>query len=53
MNCIKTAFKNEIMINQYMVDKYRIDLYFQDYKLAIECDEKQHKRMCDEDNTYA
>ena len=30
-------------IMQYSVDKYRIDLYIPDFKLAIECDEGNHK----------
>lgn len=39
---IKTSFEGETMIEQYTVGSYRIDLYFPKYKLAIECDEKQH-----------
>lgn len=39
---IKTAFEGETMIEQYTVGSYRVDLYFPKYKLAIECDEKQH-----------
>lgn len=31
------------MKRQYMIGKYKIDLYFIDYKLAIECDEFNHK----------
>ena len=31
------------MQTQYSVLGYRIDLYFHDYKLAIEVDEKGHK----------
>lgn len=44
LNSIKTSFKQEEMIHQYSVKNYRIDLYFPKYKLAIECDEIQHKR---------
>lgn len=39
---IKT-FKGEKYTLQYVVQKYRIDLYFNDYKIAIECDENHHK----------
>ena len=37
-NICKT-FKNEKITLQYRVCKYRIDLYFDEYNLAIECDE--------------
>ena len=37
------AFEGENMQAQYSVLGYRIDLYFYDYKLAIEVDEKGHK----------
>ena len=37
------AFEGENMQTQYRVLSYRIDLYFHDYKLAIEVDEKGHK----------
>ena len=40
---ITKAFKGEQMIDQYCVDGYRIDLYFPAYKLAIECDEFNHR----------
>ena len=40
---IKDAFKEENMQTQYSVLGYNIDLYFHDYKLAIEIDEKGHK----------
>ena len=36
------AFEGENMQTQYSVLGYRIDLYFHDYKLAIEVDEKGH-----------
>lgn len=45
IDSIKTVFKNEKMINQYVIDNYRIDLYFPEYKLAIECDEKYHNNI--------
>ena len=37
------AFEGENLQTQYSVLGYRIDLYFHDYKLAIEVDEKGHK----------
>ena len=37
------AFEGENMQTQYSVLGYRIDLYFQDYKHAVEVDEKGHK----------
>jgi very-short-patch-repair endonuclease len=37
INNLTPAFK------QYSIDGYRIDLYFPDLKLAIECDEQNHK----------
>ena len=37
------AFEGENMQTQYSVLGYKIDLYFNDYKLAIEFDEKSHK----------
>ena len=37
------VFKNEKIITQCYIDKYRVDLYFPEYKLAIECDEFDHK----------
>jgi very-short-patch-repair endonuclease len=45
IKCIKEAFSGETMTEQYNVDKYRIDLYFDDYDIAVECDEQQHKTM--------
>ena len=36
------AFEGENMQTQYSVLGYKIDLYFHDYKLAIEVDEKGH-----------
>ena len=37
------AFEGENMQTQYSVLGCRIDIYFYDYKLAIEVDEKGHK----------
>ena len=37
------GFEGENMQTQYSVLGYRIDLYFHNYKLAIEVDEKGHK----------
>ena len=36
------TFERENMQTQYSVSGYKIDLYFHDYKLAIEVDEKGH-----------
>ena len=35
-------FKGEDMETQFQVLNYRIDLYFHDYKLTIEVDERNH-----------
>ena len=40
---IMQAFRGEEMIHQFGAGKYRIDLYFPMYKLAIECDEFDHR----------
>ena len=40
---IMSTFEGENMQTQYNVLSYRIDLYFHDYKLAIEIDEKEHR----------
>ena len=37
------AFNDEEMIHQFGAGKYRIDLHFPKYKLAIECDEFDHR----------
>ena len=42
IKCISDAFNDETMILQHNVDKYYIDLYFPDYKLAVECDERHY-----------
>lgn len=36
---IMTAFAGESMIQQYTVGIFRIDLYFDEYKIAVECKE--------------
>ena len=46
---IMQAFNGEEMIHQFSVGKYRIDLFFPRYKLAIECDEFDHR---DRDISY-
>jgi len=42
LNKIIKVFSKEKITPQKYVGKYRIDLYFPDYKLGIECDEKDH-----------
>ena len=43
LKSIMDTFEGENTETQYSVLTYRIDLYFHDYKLAIEVDEKGHK----------
>ena len=43
LKSIMDAFEGEHMQTQYNVLGYRIDLYFHDFKLAIEVDERGHK----------
>ena len=43
LKSVMDAFDGENMQTQYSVLGYKIDLYFHDYKLAIEVDEKGHK----------
>ena len=43
LKSVMDAFEGENMQTQYSVLAYRIDLYFHDYKLATEVDEKGHK----------
>ena len=43
LKSITEVFEGENMQTQYNVLGYKIDLYFHDYKLAIEIDEKGHK----------
>lgn len=42
LQCILTTFDGNIMETQYNIDNYRIDLFFVEYNLAIECDERHH-----------
>lgn len=49
LSCIMQAFDGEEMKCQFTVDKYRIDLYFPKYKIAVECDEFDHR---DRDISY-
>ncbi len=41
------TFCGENMIKQFRINKYYIDLYFEDYRLAIECDEKHDNILYD------
>ena len=43
LKSVMDAFEGENIQTQYSVLGYRIDLYFHDYKLAVEVDEKGHK----------
>ena len=42
LESIKETFEGENMETQHSVLTYNIDLYFHEYKLAIEIDEKRH-----------
>jgi very-short-patch-repair endonuclease len=44
LKCIIDTFNNEKIFLQYKVNQYRIDLYFEEKKIAIECDESQHNK---------
>ena len=46
LRSVMIAFQGESVQTQYSVLRYKIDLYFCDYRLAIEVDEKNH---CDRD----
>jgi very-short-patch-repair endonuclease len=46
---IQKTFRGEKMVEQFRVNNYSIDLYFPDYKLAIECDEKHHNSRRESD----
>jgi very-short-patch-repair endonuclease len=39
---IQTSFASFNTTSQYKVGQYFIDLYFEDYKIAVECDEHHH-----------
>ena len=43
LKSVMDAFEGENMRTQYSVLGCRIDLYFHEYKLAIEVDEKSHE----------
>ena len=43
LNSIMDTFEGENKQTQYSVLGYKIDIYFHDYRLAIEIDEKGHK----------
>ena len=32
------------MVQQYRVSSYRVDLYFPEQRIAVECDEEDHRR---------
>ena len=40
---IQKVFEGISMKRQFSIGSYRIDLYFPEHKLAIECDEHDHK----------
>lgn len=46
---ILTVFKHEKFIEHHKVGRYFVDLYFPNYQLAIECDERGH---ADRNQTY-
>ena len=43
LKSVMDAFEGENVQTRYSVLRYRIELYFHDYKLAIEVDEKGHE----------
>ena len=43
LDSIKNAFEGENIQTHYRVLGYEIDIYFHDYKLAVEIDEKDHQ----------
>ena len=43
LDSIKNAFEGENIQTHYRVLGYKIDIYFHDYKLAVEIDEKDHQ----------
>ena len=49
IDCIIKAFSGYETIKQYQILGYRIDLYFVDYKIAVECDEYNHKYQLEND----
>ncbi len=49
---IKKVFNGKIMKEQYAAKGHRIDLYFEEYKIAIECDEKHHNYTYEKDKKH-
>ena len=43
LESLRDTFEGENMQTHYKVLGYEIDLYFHDYKLAVEIDEKDHQ----------
>ena len=43
LESLRDTFEGENIQTHYKVLGYEIDLYFHDYKLAVEIDEKDHK----------
>ena len=43
VDSIKNAFEGENIETHYRVLGYEIDIYFHDYKLAVETEEKDHQ----------
>lgn len=50
IKAIKEVFNGEDMIEQFRVNSYMIDVYMPKFKLAIECDEYNHKFQKDKDD---
>jgi very-short-patch-repair endonuclease len=50
LSTIGNAFKTEKIEDQYKIGKYYLDMYFQEYKIVVECDENGHadRKPCDE-----
>ena len=46
---IMKAFDGEEMVLQYHVGSFQLDMYFPKYKLALECDEKSHRKYIEAD----
>ena len=43
LDSVKNAFEGENIQTHYRVLEYEFDIYFHDYKLAVEIDEKDHQ----------
>lgn len=48
MRIIQKSFERFSPVLQYSVGRYRIDLYFPEHKIAVECDEFDHKDRTNE-----